>query len=837
LRYKPEEWTNLQFWKERVHEGDRQWALKYCEECSRRGEAHDFEYRFYKKDGQVVWLKDVVHVEMENGSPVKLRGFMLDITERKQAEQALAEAILRQEEAVKAGNVGLWDWNLRTQEVYYSPEWKAQIGYEDHEIGNTFEEWESRVHPEDLGPTLERIKAFLDGKESGYQVEFRFRHKNGNYLWILAQASILRDENGQPFRTLGSHVDITRRKTAEEELQKNQETMSALLNASSDAAFMMDRQGVLLAFNEELARRMKTPHENLKGMSLYDLLPADVAKGRKERVDQVIASGEPVRFVDERQGIIIDNSFYPLFDSRGQVTRVAVFGRDITGQKATEAERERLIAAIEQAVEIIVITDLDGTIEYVNPAFETTTGYSREEAIGQNPRILKSGQQDQVYYQDLWQTITRGETWEGRMVNRRKDGSLYTEDATISAVRNSEGEIIHFVAVKRDITQFLELEKQYQQSQKMESIGQLAGGVAHDFNNLLQVINGGTYMAMDDLEPEHPARDSLEQVAKAGERAAILVGQLLAFSRRQILRPESLELNEVIAGLLKMLGRVIGEHIRLEFVRGHEVGRINADRGMIEQVLMNLCVNARDAMPGGGSLTIETRNAYLNEAFCRAHPGIQPGRYAMMQITDTGCGMDEKTLEKVFEPFFTTKEPGKGTGLGLATVYGIIQQHNGMVVPQSAPGRGTTFEIYLPISEESEQPVETGEAVAFSGGTETILLAEDDESVQLVSKSILERAGYTVLTANDGREAVEVFCRKADEIALALLDVVMPQLGGREAFERMRALRPDLKALFASGYSEDTIHTNFVLDEGISLLQKPYAPNTLLQRVRQALDA
>ncbi len=404
-----------------------------------------------------------------------------------------------------------------------------------------------------------------------------------------------------------------------------------------------------------------------------------------------------------------------------------------------------------------------------------------------------------------------------------------------SPILDDAGEVSAAIEMMEDVTDRLSLERQFRQAQKMEAIGQLTGGVAHDFNNLLQVINGGADLAMEDISPGHPARESLAEVIAAGERAARLVSQLLLFSRRQVMRPEPVELNTVVDDLLKMLKRVIGEHIRIHWLPGPEAGRVFGDRGMMEQVLMNLCVNARDAMPEGGVLTIETRDMEIDEEYCAHHIWAKPGRYVRIAVTDTGCGMNRETLDRVFEPFFTTKGAGKGTGLGLATVYGIVKQHGGMVSAYSEPGAGTSFKVYLPISEGGES-AEAPRPRPAGGGTETILVAEDDPGVRKLTRDILERRGYTVWEAANGVEAVERFRAAPDSVDMAILDVMMPQMGGRKALEQMRAIRPGLKALFASGYSENAVHTNYILDAGLTLIQKPFSPADLLRAVRRVLD-
>ncbi len=381
-----------------------------------------------------------------------------------------------------------------------------------------------------------------------------------------------------------------------------------------------------------------------------------------------------------------------------------------------------------------------------------------------------------------------------------------------------------------------QLEVQLRQAQKMEAIGQLAGGIAHDFNNLLQVINGYCELALADLETDHVARGPVGEIAKAGNRAADLVSKLLAFSRRQVLSPEDIDLNETVNGLLRMLDRVLGEQISIHFVPALGLPAIAADIGMVEQVLMNLCVNARDAMPGGGVLTIETREVTIDRDFADRHAWATPGRYAQLSVTDSGAGMDPGTLERAFEPFFSTKPPGAGTGLGLATVYGIVKQHRGIVRAYSDPGRGSVFHVYFPIAGRPAAAPASGPSGLVAGGNETILLAEDDAGVRELAQQILEKAGYRVQIAANGREAVSHFARHAADIDLLLLDVVMPDLGGQEAADLMRRIRPEIPVLFSSGYNDDVIGADIVAAEGSPLLRKPFGRDELLRAIRQTLE-
>ncbi len=409
--------------------------------------------------------------------------------------------------------------------------------------------------------------------------------------------------------------------------------------------------------------------------------------------------------------------------------------------------------------------------------------------------------------------------------------------ATVLLTRIDLGGQSFLQSTVRDMSREIELEEQLRHAEKMRAVGQLAGGVAHDFNNLLQAILGYSEMALEEVEPGSTIHEDLGEVMNAANRATTLVGQLLAFSRRQVLELDNLALDEVIRDFAKMVERVIGEDVALNICSVPGLGIVRADRGQMEQMLMNLCVNARDAMPDGGEIAIGTENADLDATYCEEHVWAEPGRHAVLSVTDTGCGMDAETQEHIFEPFFTTKEGDKGTGLGLSTVYGIVRQHNGMIQVYSETGVGTTFRVYLPVVEGSKAADRVRAPRAPSGGREAILLAEDNDAVRSLAEELLARAGYRVLTAEDGEEAIRVFDENAGEIDLAVLDVVMPKLGGRAVFNHIRQKRPGSRVLFASGYSRDAGHTNFVLDEGVQLIQKPYQRDTLLRKVREVLDS
>jgi PAS domain S-box-containing protein len=510
--------------------------------------------------------------------------------------------------------------------------------------------------------------------------------------------------------------------------------------------------------------------------------------------------------------------------------------RFIADRQKAEALRIRLVTAIEQAAEGVVITDADGTIQYVNPALEKMTGHDSEELVGKNPRVLKSGEQGHAFYQHLWETIKQGQVWTGRFVNKRKDGGRYHADATISPVRDDSGKIVNFVAVQRDITEHLELSRQLQQAQKMEAVGTLAGGVAHDFNNLLQVVLGYSDLVLADDDLPDQFRNDLEKILLAGRNGADLVRRLLTFSRKSEPKPLDLDLNQRIRQTRKLLKRTVPKMIDIDLVLAEDLAGIHADPTQIDQVLMNLAVNARDAMPGGGTLVIETANVVLDDEYARSHLEAEPGRYVLLQVSDTGSGMDRETLEHIFEPFYTTKGPGEGTGLGLAMVFGIVKQHHGFINCYSEAGHGSAFKIYLPAvrsETQSDQPVVTA---IPQGGTETILLVDDEELIRDLGKRVLRKAGYTVLTASNGKEALELYRKEQSRIALVILDLIMPEMGGKECLERLLEINPTMKALIASGYSADGPIKGVSATGSKGFVAKPFDVRQVLELIRKALD-
>jgi PAS domain S-box-containing protein len=504
---------------------------------------------------------------------------------------------------------------------------------------------------------------------------------------------------------------------------------------------------------------------------------------------------------------------------------------------AARHKTAQLSRAVEQSPVSIVITNRQGDIEYVNPKFLEVTGYSLEEVMGKNPRFLKpldSTSLEARQYKQLWATILARGEWHGEFRNRKKNGELYWEVVSISPITDRAGRIRNFLAVKEDITKHKLLEDEFRQAQKMEAFGRLAAGVAHDFNNLLTAIMGNTEIVNLEGPLNAAQKESIVEISKAVDRAANLTRQLLLFSRRKAMHLKRLDVNEVVANLGKLLGRLIGEHISLREECDPGDMHVLADSGMLEQVLMNLAVNSRDALPQGGELTIKTANVTFTEATDER----RVGRYVCLSVKDTGVGMPPEVLEHIFEPFFTTKEVGKGTGLGLATVFGIVEQHHGWIEVQSQLGRGTTFDVYLPHHEASEDTkfIQRQKA-GLQGGTETILLVEDEAAVRTLARALLNRIGYTVHDADSPKTALEIWDQYQADIDLVFTDIVMPgHMNGWELGQQLLREKPGLKVIYTSGYNDEMPNENSRLRHASNFLPKPYTPELLLQTIRLELD-
>ena len=624
------------------------------------------------------------------------------------------------------------------------------------------------------------------------------------------------------------------------ELRASEERYRLLIDRASDGISTHDTEGRFVDLNPAACEILGLPREAAIGLRLEDF-----------------SEGLPVRWNDETWRAVEDGAAVSFeqrirradgriltLDVRARLLpdgHVEAISRDVTAQRESEAERDRLALAAAQTADSIVITDLNGTIVYVNAAFEQATGYSREMAIGKNPRILRSGHQDGAFYRAMWQTIAAGQVWSGELVNRRRDGSLFREAAVIGPVRDAAGHVVNYVGVKRDITHIRELEQRLAQAAKMEAIGQLAGGIAHDFNNILTAIGGYAALVQAAVPEGTPVAADGGGIVAAAARAQTLTSQLLAFGRRQLLEPRPVDVRSVVAGVRPMLARLIGEDITLGSETGGDPCTVSIDAGRLEHALVNLVVNARNAMPDGGSIRITVER--ITDG---GREGLAAGPWVVLGVADTGTGMTAEVASRIFEPFYTTRDHGEGTGLGLAMVDGFIRQSGGEIRVVSRVGRGTTFRIFLPAltvaaGDELRGPVAEPAADAapstasdVNGGA-TILVVEDEPILRTLAHRALTRAGYHVLLAGDGDEALRFATSFSGRIDLLFSDVVMPGLRGSSLAEALRGSRPEIRVLLTSGYTEDDVMRRGIILGRDGFLPKPYTPQALTSAVAEVL--
>lgn len=631
-------------------------------------------------------------------------------SELKGTQAELSVIANRLQLAVRSANIGLWDWDLQTNLVTYSAEWKAQLGYEPWEIEDHYEEWRSRCHPDDLEPTLKVVEDYINKTVPAYQVEFRMRHKDGYWKWIHAYGHLVHDGFGKPRRLIGCHLDVTEQKKNEQAIRQSEARFRGYFDLGLIGMAITSPQKGWIEFNDKLCEILGYSAEQLRTMTWAELThPDDLA------------------------------------------TDVAEFDRVVRGEIESYSLEKRFIHA-------------DGEVIYAGIAAR--------------------------------------------------------------AVRSRDGSIDHFVALVHDLSERRRLEEQLRQSQKMEAIGQLAGGAAHDFNNYLTVISGYCELLRISMPENDPSRATLDTMLTASERAAELTRQLLAFSRQSVLKPIVLNLNSVIQKAEPLLQGLVRENTQLVFMLSPGVGNVVADAGQMTQVLVNLATNARDAMPEGGLIVIQTSEETSSEA----------QRQVILRVSDTGHGMSPETMARIFEPFYTTKVIGKGTGLGLAVVYGIVTQNHGTITVDSEPEQGTTFEIRIPaVDSEAMESTAPPVTPVAAHGSATILLVEDETAVRELSRQILQRQGYRVLSAASGPEAIRLMMETTETISMLVTDVMMPEMNGWQLAEQLLEQRPEMKVLFVSGYSRDRSMPNRLDPHRMAWLQKPFSPARLADRVHAML--
>ena len=969
LGYQPAAFpASYENWIKLIHPDDREKALAIAEEyLQTKPDLYENEFRLKTSGGGYRWInaKGRVVEKDENGDAVYMIGNHQDITDRKQTEQLLKESEERFRLAMEFANDGLFDWDLETNEIYYSPVWKRLLGYEDNEIPNDFSVWETLTHPQDVERSWKMQQELINKQRDRFEIEFKMKHKDGYWVDILARANAIFDDMGKAVRIIGTHVDITDRKQTELALKESEERFKALHNASFGGIAIHDK-GIILECNKGMSDLTGYGYNELIGMNGLSLISDDTRdhvianinsgyekpyestgvrkngekyplrlearnipyKGKEVRVvefrditDQkkseaaLRESEEKYRLIAENMSDVISvmdmnlrftyvspsikrltgytveeamkhsvedimtpESFKKvlkafeeemMMEASGNAdpyrTRIIEFkqnkkdlsivwveascsflrdidqnpagilviSRDISDRKQAEAERERLMAAIEQSGDAILVTDANGNIQYVNPAFVKVSGYPWQEVINRNSRILKSGHQDKAFYQQLWETISAGQTWSGRMVNRKKDGSFYTEDATISPVFDASGKIINFVAVKRDVTEHLELSARLQQAQKLESIGTLAGGIAHDFNNILSSLIGFTELALDDVEKGSSIEDSLQEIYSGGKRARDLVKQILAFARQSDDAIKPIQIDTVATEVLKLFRASIPTTIQID----QDIKKnltIMGNSTQVHQVLMNICTNSAQAMEeSGGILKVSIKDITIDKS--DGLKDLIPGEYAEIKVSDTGVGIDPAILDKIFDPFFTTKETGQGTGMGLAMVHGIIKSYNGLIAVDSEPGQGTVFTVYLPLIKDRKEP-DSYQPEILPTGDERILLVDDEIPIVKMTSQILQKLGYEVVFHTSSINALALFRSEPDAFDLVITDMTMPEMTGDKLAVELMKIRQGIPVILCTGYSSK-ISDKTAVDIGIkAFAYKPVSKADLAKIVRKVLD-
>jgi two-component system cell cycle sensor histidine kinase/response regulator CckA len=611
--------------------------------------------------------------------------------------------------------------------------------------------------------------------------------------------------------------------------------ISSMIDSFDGLALATNNRGQIVYTNRAAEKLSGYRQSEIMGFSLESLL--DLTSEQQTLLAQCIAGKGSVSFettVKAKEGAALPVQLKAAaLNAEGAAQGLAVFAVDVSGLKNALAEQARLVTAVEHAAESIIVTDPQGIIEYVNPAFEKITGYSRQDVIGRHIELMDSGQHSKTFFSSILETLQRGKVWQGRTINKRRDHSLYEIEATVSPIKNEAGEITNYVSVQRDVSHEVRLETQLRQAQKMEAIGTLAGGIAHDFNNLLMGIQGNISLSLLDVDTESPLTKNLKKIEQYVQNGVDLTKQLLGFARGGKYEISLLDLNDLLREQNLMFSRT-NKDIVFENEANPDLWSVEADRGQIEQVLMNLYLNAIQAMPGGGTVTTRTENVIIDQDQYSPY-FVRAGRYIRITIDDTGVGIDEKIQQRIFDPFFTTKEMGRGTGLGLASVYGIVKNHEGFINVYSKKGQGARFEINLPASgkvvSSKEKAIEE-----FVKGKETVLLVDDEDMIIDVAQRMLNKLGYKVFTARDGREAVDVFRKHKDEIDVIVLDMIMPKMSGGEAFDRIKEIKPEIKVLLSSGYSING-QASEILNRGCNgFIQKPFNLQNLSKNLRAILE-
>ncbi len=798
---------------------------------------------FYEKYGRIFWMVICI-ISLLTAAIILLS---INNMRRRRAEEELRLSREQFALAIEATNDGLFDWDMITGQAYFSPRYYTMLGYDSGELPASYETWQQLLHPDDLAHAEKIIKQYFDNTIQSHDIEFRMRTKSGNWRWIRSRGRAVElDSKGKTLRMVGTHTDITENKHAEESLRESERKYRELIENANSSIMRWKPDGTITFFNDFAQRFFGYGEDAIIGRNLLNTIVPELESTGRDLTEMIRAIGEhPENFISSlnenicRDGrrVWISWANRPVFDAAGHLEEILSIGSDVTERRLAEELRLQLYAAIEQAAESISIIDKQSCYVYVNPALERMSGYSRNELIGQHTKMMFTDEYMEKYLRESIQPLVRGEAWEGTIIKKRHDGTLYEVEAHISPVRNDAGQIISFVTVESDVTRERDLERQLQQAQKMEAIGTLAGGIAHDFNNILGIIIGYTELALTKIQPGNPVAGDLDQVLLAADRARNLVRQILAFSRKTDNKRHIMDPVPILNETLKLLRATIPTTINIQQDLAADCGHILADPTELHQVIMNLCTNAAHAMETtGGTLMVRIAACSLCGESAEQFPGLLPGSYVRILVSDTGTGIAPDIIERIFDPFFTTKEVGKGTGMGLAVVHGIIKSLGGGIRVASTTGSGTTFEILIP--ETSKAASSNQQAIKLpTSGTGRILFVDDEKILAEMGQRMLVSLGYDAVAVEDSREAFAMFKSAPYSFDLIITDQTMPHLTGYELARQVLALRPDMPIILSTGYSE-TVTENTAAAAGIcALLMKPLRRHELSETIHRILNS
>ncbi len=827
----------------KVHPDDLPQFDTRLQACLAEGNDYRNEYRVIRDDGTVAYLEEYGVLDRgADGRPVCLTGIAINVSDRVLTIEALRSSEERLREAARVAGIGVFEFDHCSKHFFASPQLHEIYGL-DRECNIDPQALVEMVLADDGEMVGAAIRKSLDPKEDGrFDVEYRItRLSDGQTRWLVTQSQTRFDEEQRkPLRTVGATIDVTDARLAGEALRTSEERYRQLVDMLPTAILVYSEHQILYG-NPALHRLIGALDSDvLAKVAPMDLFDPSSHEALRRQLNESNRTGHAQPGC-EMLGVRCDGRRVPVHVVAAPIEGYGANATLVALSDLTERERSAALlrSVLDSVGDAILTVDPSGTISSANKATAQLFAYSESELSGQDIRSLvfatNRGQIEPVPldFQSLRAADVKGVGQE--VVGRRKDGSTFPGEMSVTEfARDGNREL---TVVLRDVTGRRQLEEQFRQSQKMEAVGRLAGGVAHDFNNLLTVINGYSEVALAELPVDDASRVPLAAIHDAGVRAARLTEQLLAFSRKSIIEPKLLNLNECVVESAKLFRRLIGEDVALSVLPDPSPVRAIIDPGQLEQILINLVVNARDAMPTGGRLTIETRTIEVGpDSMSQEHSSLPSGRYALLRVSDTGCGMTAEVKERIFEPFYTTKEVGKGTGLGLAVVHGVVQQSGGAITVQSTPGVGTSFSILLPAAEDPKNETRFGQSNDLAEGNETILVVEDEDAVRKLVRIVLESRGYTVLTAASGKEARDLLSEQATQVDLLVTDVIMPGLSGRELAESAKKFSPNLRVLFMSGYTDDALYRHGLDGTVDQFIQKPFTPLELTRKVRSSLD-